>query len=557
MEHHQLAGVVSALFPDILNAKPYRVQLYSRDSGWDGDEHTMIVDEAHGICKIEHDTYKVHNSHGTDVDYDLYYSDDLSMDKMAGISESEYGAAAIQKAGPFEKDKYSPESDAYIERLRASGRVFDSVRTAAEELMRCFAPQWKVDKLLYSGSLCAVLLVENSAGLTSAVKLTRVPAERKAKLDKIYERIIEIEREGNEDLLPIQDKIWIPLDDTSYILAIWMPVLEKPGIKKGYRGMQYAFTVEETKKDTAGDEYIRRAIGLAGALKALHENGLVHLDIKPENLFYYKDEDGVISWYLGDFDTAKPVDRQYEGALSFTKTFVASEIVEKKPFSYSCDVYSWGRTMFFLAFGDIPDDESPAKIEVNGMTIDLGYKRQSCRMHGDLQKAQYYKILSRAMDPDPFRRFSSGKELLEALEVVSESDDVIVKTTEETKKDSPTEACPDKKTSDTSTTRETPAKEEMNATGKDAVNGRNGSVDGLHPAQAELFPAMGSSEEFREEAEPCTDNPAGEVRHDPKTRLMENENLRQHRAIAALSRFHAHSGRSAGDNPCFLLAEAH
>ena len=33
--------------------------------------------------------------------------------------------------------------------------------------------------------------------------------------------------------------------------------------------------------------------------------------------------------------------------------------------------------------------------------------------------------------------------------------------------------------------------------------------------------------------------------------------LRQHRAIAALNRFHTHSGKSAGDNPCFLLAEAH
>ena len=426
MEHHQLVGVVSALFPDILNAKPYRVQLYRKSNGWDGDEHTMIVDEAHGICKIEHETYRVLNSHGTDEEYDLYYSDDLSMDKMAGILESKYGAVAIQKAGRFEKDNYNPGSDAYIERLRASGRVFDSVRTAAEELMRYFAPQWKVDKLLYSASVSVVLLVENSAGLTSTVKLTRVPAERKEELDKIYERIIEIERAGNEDLLPIQEKIWIPLDDTLYILAIWMPVLEKPGIKKGDSGMQYAYTVEKTNKDTAGDEYIRRAIRLAGALKALHENGLVHLDIKPENLFYHKDEDGVISWYLGDFDTVKPVDRQYEGALSFTKTYAAPEIVEKKPFSYSCDVYSWGRTMFFLAFGDIPDDESPAKIDVNGTTIHLGYKQHSCGMYGDLQKAQYYNILSRAMDPDPFRRFSSGKELLEALEAISESDDVIV-----------------------------------------------------------------------------------------------------------------------------------
>ncbi len=73
--------------------------------------------------------------------------------------------------------------------------------------------------------------------------------------------------------------------------------------------------------------------------------------------------------------------------------------------------------MFFLRFG-VPDDESPAEIEAD-ISIGLRYKGHSSSWVGGRQETQYYKILAKAMDPDPLQRYASGKELLEALEAIS------------------------------------------------------------------------------------------------------------------------------------------
>lgn len=86
---------------------------------------------------------------------------------------------------------------------------------------------------------------------------------------------------------------------------------------------------------------------IAKALEVLHSKGLVHLDVKLENLLFTK-TNGVLTACLGDFSSVKPVARQYEGKTSFTSSHAAPELRAGMPYSYGVDVYAWGQMMLRL-----------------------------------------------------------------------------------------------------------------------------------------------------------------------------------------------------------------
>lgn len=161
--------------------------------------------------------------------------------------------------------------------------------------------------------------------------MSRVPKARKVIVDSSFGRVMQLE--GDNNLLPIHSKLWFPLDTHHEVLIICLPVMETIGTERKYfsSGLSYKSIVQD--KDRYGapiGQRIRLAVELAKALKTLHKNGLVHHDVKPENLFFEKTENK-IKWYLGDSDSIKPLEQQYEGKTSGTRAYTAPEILEKKP----------------------------------------------------------------------------------------------------------------------------------------------------------------------------------------------------------------------------------
>ena len=109
----------------------------------------------------------------------------------------------------------------------------------------------------------------------------------------------------------------------------------------------------------------RLAIQVTRALEAAHEAGLVHRDLKPQNLFLT--EDGELK--LLDFgvamavaDTADSEKRQKGFAVFGTPEYMAPEQVAGEPVDARCDLYALGCVLYELVTGSRPFEGSPVVV---------------------------------------------------------------------------------------------------------------------------------------------------------------------------------------------------
>ena len=106
-------------------------------------------------------------------------------------------------------------------------------------------------------------------------------------------------------------------------------------------------------------------ISIAKALKIIHNKGVMHRDIKPNNIFI-KGEDDNETIKLGDFgcsiyikdNTSEPI-----GTILYT----APEIIKNFTYDEKCDLWSLGVTLFELYFGILPYGNSPTTSIINSV----------------------------------------------------------------------------------------------------------------------------------------------------------------------------------------------
>jgi polo-like kinase 1 len=116
--------------------------------------------------------------------------------------------------------------------------------------------------------------------------------------------------------------------------------------------------------------YFMRQIVLA--CNYLHENKIIHRDLKLGNLFLNDD----MELKIGDFGLATRVDFEGERkkTLCGTPNYIAPEVLNKKGHSYEVDVWSLGCILYTLLIGKPPFETSClkdtyAKIKKNEYTI--------------------------------------------------------------------------------------------------------------------------------------------------------------------------------------------
>jgi serine/threonine protein kinase len=94
-------------------------------------------------------------------------------------------------------------------------------------------------------------------------------------------------------------------------------------------------------------ELLRLGRQLSRGLAHLHERGLIHRDVSPENIWL--DERRVA--HLGDFDSAITIAGVDDLRPITTGSFAAPEELEGRPLDPRCDLYSLGRVLFTAATG--------------------------------------------------------------------------------------------------------------------------------------------------------------------------------------------------------------
>ncbi len=160
---------------------------------------------------------------------------------------------------------------------------------------------------------------------------------------------------------------------------------------------------------------IKIAIDIAMGLKAAGEIGLVHGDVKPENILL----DGNGTAKIVDFGLAAYMNREgrREGVWG-TPYYIAPEKVRGKPGDQRSDIYSLGGTLFH-ALTLKPPFEGKTAIDVVKARM-----RQPAPNVRELRPdvhAEVARVVERMLEADPMRRYPTYVSLLADLRTVAET----------------------------------------------------------------------------------------------------------------------------------------
>lgn len=169
---------------------------------------------------------------------------------------------------------------------------------------------------------------------------------------------------------------------------------------------------------TLADEVTRRGplpsrevqqvgLHLADALAAVHRAGILHRDIKAQNVM--REHSG--RTVLMDFGTGLDLGDEVQ-ALAGTPLYLAPEVIIGGDATTQSDVYSLGVLLFYMATGKFP---------MNGPTLGAIRKAHARREHQSLRETcremprLLARVIDRAIASDPARRYASAHALADAL----------------------------------------------------------------------------------------------------------------------------------------------
>jgi serine/threonine protein kinase len=161
---------------------------------------------------------------------------------------------------------------------------------------------------------------------------------------------------------------------------------------------------------------LKLVIDVLKGLAHAHERGIVHCDIKPENILLSVQPNGWIA-KISDFGIARlrqeVEDR--EASNSGSPAYMAPERFYGE-YSHTSDLYSVGVLLFELAAGHRPFSGTPAEL----MSAHLN---QPVKMP-DIIPVDWQPIILTALQKLSARRFKSAAEMLEALQAIAPSSEL-------------------------------------------------------------------------------------------------------------------------------------
>ena len=146
------------------------------------------------------------------------------------------------------------------------------------------------------------------------------------------------------------------------------------------------------------------ALAIADGLSFAHERGLVHRDVKPQNVLLNGEGEVKVT----DFGIARSLHVEHgvtqTGTVLGTGEYLAPEQASGKPVSAATDVYSLGVVLWELLAGDVPfvgeNFVAVALRHVNELPPDVRERRPDV-------SPRLAAAVDRALAKDPARRFSS------------------------------------------------------------------------------------------------------------------------------------------------------
>jgi len=204
----------------------------------------------------------------------------------------------------------------------------------------------------------------------------------------------------------------------------------------GRTGSSYFYAMEFVEGETL-EKLIKRsgrlevklaleiATQVAAGLAAVHEQHLVHRDIKPTNIMIRLKEKGGVTAKIIDLGLAKTVDESASeagisspGAFAGTPEFASPEQFAGVQVDIRSDLYSLGVTLWVMVTGQTP---------FRGTSAEVMYQHQHAPL--PLQRLKdvtqpVVVLLEKLLEKDPAQRFQTPDELLKAMQTITGAIDV-------------------------------------------------------------------------------------------------------------------------------------
>jgi eukaryotic-like serine/threonine-protein kinase len=263
-----------------------------------------------------------------------------------------------------------------------------------------FGPRYRIEALLGEGGMGRVYKAyDRELSRTIAIKIVRQGMMGEATaLSRFKQELVLASKISHKHILRIHD-----LGEVDGLKFITMAYVE---------GQDLHQIIKENPKMPL-ERLLNFATQLADALAAAHAEGVVHRDLKPQNILVDKND----QIYVSDFGLARSF---AEGAIGMTQTgaflgtprYMSPEQAEAKPTDGRSDLYAYGLILYEMATGDVPFSGKT--------TLELMYQRvrerpKSPKLGNPALPNWLTAVIMRCLERDPAARYQNAYEILADL----------------------------------------------------------------------------------------------------------------------------------------------